>query len=560
MKLVRFIHNENQDSVQDAIDTVTMHVLAYAKTYELLHKQIWRKAPYRISIATMPEISTFNDRPVGFIRKWDIKTPARIPYSYGGGDHSFGLNQLFIGQDYRKEYEGDPKDGIYHDDCYIIPRSIETDSTHGHMTAWIYYSNIQDSEVLGGVSKNYNSNLIWYKERYDGAILIDNVSMQYYIKDTLSYRRIVINNHDSTTSYIELGVYDPNTFLGDGIELGACDSIKSVFGYKNWYNTNNTFSGHGEIIEQYKTDTVNFSDSTLTWLPEQKGWIRLYQDGTVVQFEPEYENSYYGDTYYPPSYSILPMVYLDTGDLVMNKVDFVENWSTYFELVVHEDSEWWTDLIKPIAIIIVAIITYFTWGATSGLLAAAVAIGGTLSIIGIISDNKNLMIIGGIMMLGASLYAAIDAVVANAASSTTLSTMGANQALVGTSFESTFAGYTSAAGMENLLVMPTVESYTSLALDGVITTSTPYAGIGVQTAGMNVADYVSLGSSSVFDSVMSISNDIYGLYNNFSSLSVNSSTSPSVSSEPKQKKVLYTPLDERLFDPNKVIDNVINIL
>lgn len=555
MKLVKFLHNENQDAVQDAIDTVTMHILGYSKMYELLHKQIWRKAPYRIKTVSIDAIPTFNNRPVCFIQEWDIKSPSTSPYVYNGGDHTFGLNQLFVGQDYRKTYSGDPKSGIYHDTCCINPRDISTTaSTWGYKTVWI----LRDYDDNG---VNYNYSYVWLGQDDDGNSVIDNVVLSKYSTTinnvTTYYKKIVVYSHDGLTSEYELGSCD----IADSSDILCCDTsypaFGNNFGFSAWYKFGENMSQHGNVISQIKIPKPTW---LLNFTYADAGWIRVYEDGTVLEFTPM-GTSNDSDACFYPTYRILPMMYTDTGDLTMDKVEFVENWASYFELIVVEDSEWWSGLIKPIAIIVTAVITYFTWGATSGLLAAAVAIGGTLTIIGIISDNQNLMLIGGIMMAGASLYTALGTSLSSATAGANLSTISSAEALVGTSFQSTFGGYASAAGFENLLVMPTVESYTSVALEGITTTIAPYAELGVQAAGMSVADYVSLGSSSIFDNVMSIGKDLYSLYNDISSLSTNSNASSPTTTETKQtKKVYYTMSDERIFDPNKVINGVIDIL
>lgn len=559
LKVINFDSKNVFGSIKQAVFT---SALSYAKMYELLHKQIWRKAPYRIAISTFSSMPTFNDRPVGFVRKWNIKDGSTHPYSYEGGDPSFGLDQLFVGQDYRKKYVGNPKDGIYHDDCYIQPKSITTSATQNFKHAWVYYINEADSESLSFINKNYVPSKIWYKEDDNGYDVIANVTIDYYISENVHYRRIVISYTDTSMSYIELGSYNPTTFLGDGIEYGACTSHKTPFGYKVWYNVGTSFDEHGSIVEQYSLEEHPFYDTTL-WATTTSGWVRVYEDGTVIKFTPEYESSGENTDYYPASYKILPMIYLDTGDLTMDRIEFVDKWDEYFELIVHEDSEWWTGLIKPIAVIVVAIITYYSCGATSGLMAAVIAIGGTLTIIGILTNNVELMLIGGILMAFGSIYTAVAEMAATSATSaTTLSTMSTEQALASTSFSETFSGYASAAGMENLLVMPTVESYTSLTLDGLVATSAPYAELAT-SAGMSVADYVSLSGANAFsiDSLMSMGKEIYSMYSNVNQLLNSKSASTPSSDTTSQSGVTVTVQNnDDIFDPTAIIDNVINII
>lgn len=565
MKL-RVLKKSTDDGRVAIKQSVVTSVLSYAKSYELLHKQIWRKARYRITVATLDVFPFFNGRSVGFIRKWNIKSGATSAYSYNGADNTFGLNQLFVGQDFRKTYIGSPKSGIYHDDCYIVPKSINTTATFGHINAWIYYFNTENT-------KEYNNNYLYYREQNDGEVLISNVYIDYYTVDSIYFRRIVIEHVSGEVSYVELGSYIPSVFLGEGIEYGACSSSKSVFGYKNWYRINESFSEHGEILAQYETDAIHFSDSRTLWTPDGTGWIRVYQDGTVIQFEPEYSS---GEDYYSPTYAILPMVYLDTGDLVMDKIEFVDKWDDYFELVVHEDGGFWAGIIKFVAIIIVAIITYFTWGATSGLLAAVVAIGGALTIVGIMTDNQNLMLIGSVMMLIGGIGSLISSTTSAIVSAAELSVTSTSEVLVGSSLEATFAGYPSAAGMENLVAMTAVETSTTggIALSDVYfgaqinaTTAIPYAtSFTAYTTAMETSLSATLTSSALssaqFADQLSLFKDFGGkgfdLYNNVSSLSSSTSSTSSTREEDSGIKLSFFKEND-IFDPEQYIKNVIAI-
>lgn len=526
LKIINFDSKNVFGSIKQAVFT---SALSYGKMYELLHKQLWRKAPYRITIATLPVLSTFKGRPVGFVRKWDIKSPSKLPYSYDGGDHSFGLNQLFVGQDYRQWYSGDPKSGIYHDDCYIEPKKIVAKyASNGYRHMWIYCSDVSDD---GGYT--YTS-IRYYQENYDGSLILQSVTLNFYTVETVPHVRIVVVYADGTVENIELGVYDPATYTGEML-YGACDNPDSVFGFSTWSNPNTSFDEHGQIVFQQNAPLTQFNNTRL-WAPGQpSAWIRVYEDGTVIQYRPAYSVSGKDGVKkkYSASYSILPMIFLDTGDLAMDRVEFVDKWDQYFELFVHEDSEWWTGLIRPLSLIIAAIIIYLSWGSLSPLAKAIVVIGYVVYAAGVITNNTDLMLIGGIMMAGVSIYTAVEAATTTtAATSAQLSTMSTEQALASTSFSETFSGYASAAGMENLLVMPTVESYTSLTLEGLATSTVPYAELGAQ-AGMSVADYVSLSGANAFsiDSLMSIGKELYSAYNNTNQLLKKNTTSSSKTSD-----------------------------
>ena len=94
------------------------------------------------------------------------------------------------------------------------------------------------------------------------------------------------------------------------------------------------------------------------------------------------------------------MVYTDTGDLTMPVADFVKNWTEYFELVVHEDSELWEDFLAPILVIVTIILSVIAWPVVSamGPVISAMFVAGTaMSVVGILSGDKTLSAIGGIM-------------------------------------------------------------------------------------------------------------------------------------------------------------------
>ena len=563
MKLTKIILRDNNVPASLKL-SVVVTALGYGKIYELLHKQIWRKAPYRILRYANPLHTHHNGRPVEFILGWNIKSPQTGPYSYAGGDHTFGLNQLLMGQDFRKPYVGNPKDGIYHDDCYIEPKHIAA-SIDGYYDVFAYYTDsfIDYEQNLG---TSYVISQTVDKQDVKGKVLINNVSLVEYtitaepiapatVGVTTHYKKIVIDKVVGDDDVIELGSYDPLLPKTDGILKGKTDSISGKFGYRKWMdNDKDEFTEHGNIVTQINTQPI-FSLATLSTL---SGWIRVYADGTVIEWVPESTELMVDDYGIAPSYyKILPMIYTDTGDLVMDRVEFVEKWNDYFELYVHEDKEWWTELIRPISLIVAAVIIYFSWGTLSPLAKAIVVIGYVIYAAGVLTNNTNMMLIGGIMMAGVSIYTAVESAYTTTVTTTQLSTISTEQALAGTSFQSTFEGYASAAGMGNLLVMPTVESYTSLTLEGVATSTVPYAELGTQ-AGMTAADYLTTSSLNI-NSLMTAGKELYSVYNNTNQLlngSGSTSASTSATSDDKGMRITIKSSDED-DDVMRLIDKII---
>lgn len=448
MKLAKLVFDKKYTASQNVKNSVIMQAMAYGKIYELLHKQIWRKAPWRIATYTIPQIPTHNGRPVTFVRLWNIKSPAVVPYSYGGGDYTFGLNQLFMGQDYRKTYIGDPKGGIYHDDCYITPKMIPT-SNENYYDCWAYYTKTEfDNELMQTV---YTVSNTFDKQDNKGIVKINNVSLILYTKIenniTSHYKKLVIDNKEGEDTIVDLGSYDPLKPQMDGILIGKSDHTHSFFGYRKWKKEIDEFSNHGSVVIETQTSPL-FSLETMAI---EYGWIRVYQDGAVIEYIPE-SGSFGGENDYttPAHYKILPMMYTDTGDLTMTRIEFVEKWNDYFELIVHEDSEWWEALVKPIAVIIVIVVAIYAYPMASEIGKILIAASAVTSSIGILTGDKTFQLIGAVLSLGAGIEALGREGIAKSAMESGLSARTASQIGTEASLSQIFSGFTSNVGLGNL--------------------------------------------------------------------------------------------------------------
>ena len=446
MKL-KVVSVENGDYNRAIKTALIIGAISYAKIYELLHKQLWRKVPSRIWQYTIPTIPTFNGRPVTFIRGWDIKSYSTAPYSRDGGDHTFGLNQLFMEQDYRKEYIGNPKDGIYHDDCYIQPKMQVI--PNGEIECWGYWtqSSWEDPKIYSQIFRKQDEN---------GTILISNVSYSTYsvttqegtppVSVTRTYRKLTITYANGSTSVIELGELDEFT-PNEGLDFGK---VYAFTGNLEAWEKIPDLSGHGALL--YEQAMPNNSLWNMT-AQAKDGWIRAYADGTVIEYVPLTIDNMGDGLYYdvPAHYKILPMMYTDTGDLVMDRVEFVEQWNDYFELIVHEDSEWWEAFIKPIAAIITLVIAVNTglyFGVDSLMFNVAVA-GGITSSIGILTDNSTLSLIGGLMVGYVGLEKMLtDGYMQSLVQSGVMPDR-AEMLLSNASFTDVFKGFVSSAGLSN---------------------------------------------------------------------------------------------------------------
>lgn len=537
--------------------------LAYAKTYELLHKQIWRKAPHRIQTYTNPYYTHHLGRPVVFVRLWNINSRDRSPYSYSGGDGTFGLNQLFGGQDYRKEFVGKFKYSIAQDECWIQPKEIRLDG--GTIWYWIYYRYDAGYNAEGDYSEKTQDGSIYYAENVDkeGNVLVKSVRLEYYNVESVRHRRVVQTNGDDSVTVIELGAEPIRDgaygYDGEGIEM-----VES----SRYFIKMPDFSEHGEVLHTTVIDTsvYIFTDASI-W---GNGWIKCFQDGTVIEFTPALGYANPGDEGSGPSdwvygtYKVLPMLLTDSGDLAMDSTEFVDRWNDYFELWVYreESSSFFGHFIKLVSIIVAAIITYLSWGTLSGVAKAIVAAAFVAFTVGTLTGNSQLALIGSIVMavmtIGTSLASSAGS---SATSSVQLSTVLTAEAFGATSqVGTTFAGYSSAAGFGNFASMPLLESYTAMTVQG-MGTEAIIAGVGsgalsagttLTSTGMSIGEMFSMGRQ------------LYGVYNDVNSLfnpiSSSSSTSSSSTSESSNLKISIAREDESADDVLGYINKVINIV
>ena len=211
-----------------------------------------------------------------------------------------------------------------------------------------------------------------------------------------------------------------------------------------------SFSEHGALM--YEQVMPNNSLWNMTQ-QARDGWIRVYADGTVLEYVPLAVDNMGDGMYYdvPAHYKILPMMYTDSGDLAMDRVEFVEKWNDYFELIVHEDSEWWQSFVKPIAAIIslaIAINTGLYFGVDTLMFNVAVA-GGITSAIGILSDNTTLSLIGGVLIGYVGLEKMLTDGYMQSLMQSGVFPDRAEILLSNASFTDLFKGFISNAGLEN---------------------------------------------------------------------------------------------------------------
>jgi hypothetical protein len=455
----------------DITTDVKNHLLGYAiannKIYELLHKQLYRKN----RIAYVDTEFIYNGRTVKPIRFYDIKSPSTEPYDRDD-QYNLGLNQFFMGQSPYDTYEGNPKDGIYHDDCQIFPKATtdhEALTYHDHYGYEYRYLTIVDDVDDEGNAITRFETVRGIKTEYSdfGEALCDNVVEE----------NITIDEHGKKT-------YDLVMYL-NGVEVERISSVMNLYISSRTNLTRRRKKMKYMVLDESKfggspTQIINFNEiqRPIADVLFRNGWLRynmlnseenqsmrvvqnsvygqyrIYPDGTCLKLVPsvlttiEISEDRERDIESDPYIEFLPLVYTDTGDLVISRNTFIEDWESMFELYVHEDSYWYIDII-PMAIIV---LSFFIGYASYGIYGA---IGSTISAVGAVRDNPILQVVGTVMTMGAGSYNMVIEEMAKdvalAGLTETNARMFAQRAVLDMSFQQFAYAFVNYAGMSNLI-------------------------------------------------------------------------------------------------------------
>jgi len=427
------IKNEDlQASVQEAAIATA---IGYGKMYELLHKQLWRKG----RASTINYTIQVNGKATKPIRYWNIKSPSVQPYDRDDY-YNLGLNQLFAGQSYKDTYDGNPKDGIYHDDCLIQPKAA--DLTSNNRMGWYIEGNGH-----------------WVEKDEWGAITTTNVyTYEKFVNQVSQGMYYVVVTPSGSSEYPLADVFIPSGGTGDGtyvtpsVQYISFSSGNETYPMYTQYIDIPDMSEHGSVVYEstdvgYTRPIGTFTSALIYQAPQ--ALTRVYADGTCVQFVTptlyqysQEQTIYYGNV--SGSIKYLPLVYTDTGDLVQNRSDFIEQWDDMFELYVHEDGYWYTPIISILVVVISMVLAIFTGGG------ALAIMGAFISSVGAISGNKTLQIIGAVLSLGTSAYSMGMKGISQQAMAKGLSERTANQIATEATAQQVFSSLISNAGLSNL--------------------------------------------------------------------------------------------------------------
>lgn len=536
----------SNDLVSSTKESAIQTAIAYNKTYELLHKQLWRKGRCKTSNGTV----NFNGKTCKAITKWNIKSPSKNQYNKDSY-YDLGLNQLFVGQSPYKNYSGDPKNGIYHDECYIYPKSQEVEWIKSYdMFGWyirdesdgaaddggaVYVNNekiinkfdswgkilvdnviIEDDFEINATEKLYQSTGELYREylyKYVDNILttitnaynVETGELILTVTDTINTKNPTIPDNATETdeegnivrtvikNTISLGMF-VKIFLNDILlkKIKAYDSTKvdylNLTEEKNipkYMTVDFNESGLGNPIAIEDITDIDYAFPTLKNIAAEGdstavvyiareilksveyAKIYFFADGTAIQLIPPYgytvdlgsgdQQMFYTATL-NAQIMYLPLVYTDTGDLVINKFDFIDNWDDMFGLYVHEDSYWYISAIRVVVFVASIAIGYFTaGGAASSSYKILGAMFGAIGGYGTVSGNKAFQLIGAVGGLGTAFTGIVENQIASNAIASGFTQEGANaiakDMIMNMSFGEMFKVYASSAGMSNLVSM-----------------------------------------------------------------------------------------------------------
>lgn len=333
--------------------------------------------------------------------RYDIKSGSKAPYDYDSS-WNLGLNQLFVGQDPYAWYQGDPGDGIYHDDCDI--KTLTNDKLQ--ISAEVFYKLLDpdyELELPFKVAEGYE---------------ITKICEIRYLRTLPVITKIL-----SSGEYIQ------------GYKENAQKYKSYQVEYKSQYFR--VLSGFLNTMEYFE------------FAPVKPRVARVTDSGG----EHSHSSYQFQGVFFTNNLSLRRYCcFYANGELEnhpLNLKVFVDEWNDFHELYVYEDEEWWVDFVAPVMVFAGLAISIFSFGsataafgalgaAASGSTAAisagvslAAGVGGVLggaglalSGIGMSEGSSSLMnigkilgFVGSIVTLGASVVNLARTAVSSAANS-----------------------------------------------------------------------------------------------------------------------------------------------
>jgi hypothetical protein len=436
--------------------------------------QLWRKGKVRLEDRTV----TIDGKQYGILKYYDIKSSSKNPYDYDN-ENDMGLNQLFVGQDPHKYYDGNPDDenGIYHDECKIIPRLNSTfnwgllgrkDEEDKNELLDDIPLNVPMPGWQWGIGYNILQGFYAYRQikKYDewGTELVKNVEQIDVLNgnNEIEHRYARVTYPDGSVKDIEiLPITSGTTTVLPSLEYKEVLNTRTVryhvkYGGKNGSYVTKTYTESYVPIQLYvkrfgePTHIIDTTSDVNVIVKKVVGRIYVFPQGVTFFLGPPTFNDVKDQDVsiielpHPEGVEEIPedvrtgeftttngyrqfrvLIDKETGRTLASKVIFIDYWDTIFELYVHEDQEVWQIVVAIVVLIItVILLAYFPpAGIAMGSLAHAILImGAFIGGIGALSGNKYLQAVGAVMSLGASIYGGASALAGEAAAEVAVET------------------------------------------------------------------------------------------------------------------------------------------
>lgn len=394
-------------------DSLFWSIISYSKMYELLHMQLWRKGRVELTGQRV----TLDGQEYGVIKRWNIKSPSRNSYERDSYN-DLGLNQFFVGQDPYKAYDGDPKDGIYHDDCYIVPKSLSKlsggvfDSKESDLFKDIALS-VAMSGWMWETSRTFENGEYLYTYHYV------NEYSYYGDKEVVSVTKEVVEDKvfavvekvdgsKENIPMVQVGGAYPEIIYKEVLEQISWEEggeHPSVRTYTRGYVPIDKY------IEKFGKPLHSVeSSSSLAFFGSISGRIYVFPKGiTLFLAPPTYVKA---GIFTSGVRQFLPLINLKSGRTMLTQVTFIDYWDELFELYVHEDSEWWEPILQLGMLIGMALLAYYMSLVVcmSTPVAAIGAMASVFSSIGAMSGNEIFKIVSnilGIVSMASNMHGAI---------------------------------------------------------------------------------------------------------------------------------------------------------
>ncbi|CUU89117.1 Uncharacterised protein [Campylobacter hyointestinalis] len=387
------------------------------KMLELLHLQLIRKGLaggnfYRFYHPTLKQNLYFNSH------YW-IKSPDPSPYNYHSGT-ALGLNQYFVGQSPYKHYQGNLKDGIYHDKCEILAgkymdkfKNFANLSVNGYITyryrdddgeqtgysfaPWYLVDN-SGNMVFMSAPKSFIENrkfsLIYKvtRSRAEGVRFSESTIRFDWTYYTKVYEQIMVNGRQVIRDTGETSSFTIQRYKGridpyyeqNAYEhmqqdyISAHMSVNQIYSYgrlKTGLGSDHTkyvkYWNHADVVTSGGYDLqVSFTDAnsslSYTLYPVGiSGEYIIFNDGRLGKFITK--NLLGEDTL---RISLTETFYSSNNMPVRGSFRWYKEWASHYYLYVNEDKgvPGW---VFPIAAIVILIASIWTGGAAAASAGAA---------------------------------------------------------------------------------------------------------------------------------------------------------------------------------------------